>query len=333
MFESQVAGEALAAGPGGFDRAPPGGMGRPSNTSRVIGGDLAYHSALGASQLLGGGLSPGDPADALTKLLARRSRQELYGLLAQVQAFARRDRQAARDLLVANPALCRALFQSQIILGYISNPRGDVAPKGIAPPGTMPGRGFPGGGRRPTTAARRRPRTAAAPRTRAAPRTAAGGGGGYGASSSYGAAPSGYGGYEAAGGRRARTARRSGPRTRRPRAPARRPGRWCPWRRRAPSAYGAGAAPSAYGGGNGYGAGGYEPAAAAPMDPRHRAYGGGAAPAAAPAPSLESTAGMTPEQQQALLQQVLSLTPAQLEQLPPEQKAQVLALQQQMAGR
>ena len=34
-----------------------------------------------------------------------------------------------------------------------------------------------------------------------------------------------------------------------------------------------------------------------------------------------------------LLQQIMQLTPAQIEGLPPEQKAQVLALQQQMVGR
>lgn len=34
----------------------------------------------------------------------------------------------------------------------------------------------------------------------------------------------------------------------------------------------------------------------------------------------------------ALLQQVMSLTPQQIELLPPQQKAQVLALQQQLRG-
>lgn len=40
--------------------------------------------------------------------------------------------------------------------------------------------------------------------------------------------------------------------------------------------------------------------------------------------------GMTSEQQQALLQQVMSLTPEQIELLPPQQKSQVLALQQSL---
>jgi hypothetical protein len=38
------------------------------------------------------------------------------------------------------------------------------------------------------------------------------------------------------------------------------------------------------------------------------------------------------EQQQALLAQVMNLTPEQIELLPAQQRAQVLALQQQMKG-
>jgi hypothetical protein len=59
-------------------------------------------------------------------------------------------------------------------------------------------------------------------------------------------------------------------------------------------------------------------AIAAQMQPSQAAT---AAPASVPGMSAE---------QQALLQQVMSLTPEQIELLPPQQKAQVLALQQQL---
>lgn len=81
-----------------------------------------------------------------------------------------------------------------------------------------------------------------------------------------------------------------------------------------------------------------------PMDPRKAAM-----PVPAPPPPMTSAPrpmvsmshapptggpavvpGMTSEQQQALLQQVMSLTPQQIDLLPPQQKSQVLALQQSL---
>lgn len=83
----------------------------------------------------------------------------------------------------------------------------------------------------------------------------------------------------------------------------------------------------------------------APMDPRKVA----AMPVPVPPPPMTSAPrpmvsmshapppgapavvpGMTSEQQQALLQQVMSLTPEQIDLLPPQQKSQVLALQQSL---
>ncbi|KAL6786048.1 hypothetical protein ACKKBG_A01185 [Auxenochlorella protothecoides x Auxenochlorella symbiontica] len=393
-FEARGGGFPSRGGPAGFGGAappsaaggPPGGgfpgASRAPNASRVVGGDLAYHSALGAAQLLGGSGTPGQTADALTKLLARRSRSELYALLAAVQELAGADRTAARDLLASNPALAKALFQSQVILGYVSNPRGDVAPKGIAPPGTMPGRGFAGAAHDappaqyrhadPTPAVQYQGGTGggyAAPSGGYAQGTVPAGlappAAGYGAQSTgYGAQSAGYGtqstGYGAQStGYGAQSAGYGAQSTGYGAQPA--------GYGAAPTSYGdghegayapmapAGLAPAhgagaAYGGGNGYhaGAGQYPPhadaASAVPADPRQRAgfapgmtepqqgYGGAPAHNAGPAAGLSAAAGMTPDQQQVLLEQVLSLTPAQLDQLPPDQKAQVLALQQQMRG-
>jgi hypothetical protein len=99
--------------------APPrfddrGGPGRRPMRDRVVGGDLAYHASHGVAALLDAPLPPGAPADALTHLLARRSRAELYDYLAQVQGLLQRTPGQARQLLLDNPQLTKALFQMQV---------------------------------------------------------------------------------------------------------------------------------------------------------------------------------------------------------------------------
>lgn len=90
------------AGPTDFDdRGPPsrfdgprggGGPGaRGPMRDRVVGGDLAYHASHGVAALLDAPLPPGAPADAVTHLLARRSRAELYDYLAQMQGLLARN--------------------------------------------------------------------------------------------------------------------------------------------------------------------------------------------------------------------------------------------------
>ncbi|KDD74392.1 hypothetical protein H632_c1346p0, partial [Helicosporidium sp. ATCC 50920] len=133
--------------PGSFDdRGGPGagvrgGSQAMANRSRVVGGDLAFHSALGVSSLLGQDPSAPPRADALTQLLARKTRSELYVVLAQMQSLLLQNPQQARGILLQNPVLARCLLQIQVILGYVGNPLGDVAPKGCAPSNTMPGSG------------------------------------------------------------------------------------------------------------------------------------------------------------------------------------------------
>lgn len=81
---------------------------------RVVGGDLAYHASHGVAALLDAPLAPGSPADAVTHLLARRSRAELYDYLAQMQGLLQRNPVQARQILVDNPQLSKALFQMQV---------------------------------------------------------------------------------------------------------------------------------------------------------------------------------------------------------------------------
>ena len=84
----------------------------------------------------------GGSADALTVLLARKTRSELYEYLVQMQSLLHQNPQQARQVLLDNPQLARALFHMEIILGMVSNPLGDIAPKGVAPPGILPPKHF-----------------------------------------------------------------------------------------------------------------------------------------------------------------------------------------------
>jgi Hinge domain of cleavage stimulation factor subunit 2/RNA recognition motif. (a.k.a. RRM, RBD, or RNP domain) len=111
---------------------------RAASRTKLVGADLAYHSSQGMSVLLGQDPNPNAPADQLTKMLARKTRSELYEYLAQMQSLLQQNPQQARRMLVDNPQLARALFHMEIILGMVSNPMGDIAPKGVAPPGLLP---------------------------------------------------------------------------------------------------------------------------------------------------------------------------------------------------
>ena len=102
-----------------------------SQRDRIVGGDLAYHSSLGVATLLGAPIPLGAPADQITSVLARKTRNELYELLNQMKGLMQANPTQARQLLADNPSLTKALFQAQVILGMVGNPLGDVAPKGV----------------------------------------------------------------------------------------------------------------------------------------------------------------------------------------------------------
>lgn len=110
----------------------------PMTRNKVVGADLAYHSSQGMAVLLGQAADANVPADQLTMILSRKTRSELYEYLSQMQAMLRQNPEQARQTLVENPQLTRALFLMEIILGMVNNPLGDIAPKGIAHPGMLP---------------------------------------------------------------------------------------------------------------------------------------------------------------------------------------------------
>ena len=287
---------------------PPDGSFRPrrgGTRNKIIGADLAYHSSQGMAALLGQKYQPGDPADALTQLLARKTRSELYEYLSQMQTLMHHDPQQARQILLDHPSLTKALFQMEIILGMVNNPLGDIAPKGVAPPGILPPKHF-----EPTYGY-------AEPPSRYGMTAPPPGVGGTGQAPSYYSAPvqSEHMQYQ--------SQESSFPA---PIATHQQP----PDPRLASSAVPADprmqAAPPV------------RPMISAPRPMVSVAAGGAGAttgavsPAQQPAPIQMHSASIPAisAEQQALLQQVMSLTPEQIELLPPEQKAQVVALQQQL---
>lgn len=270
-------------------QGPPEGYrpGRSGVRNKTIGADLAYHSSLGMDSLIGKNSQVGEPADQLTLLLARKTRSELYEYLAQMQYLLHQNPQQAKQILLEHPLLTRALFQMEIILGMVNNPLGDIAPKGIAPPGALPQKTFDG------------------------PH-------GYGeAQTQYGSVPS------SVGGPQTYYSHSMQPETQQylqqdsiPHAPI------------------ASVSPPS----DPRLASGIAPVPAAPMTSAPRpmvsltAATTQVAPVQQPTPAPVQSAtlqGISAEQQ-ALLQQVISLTPEQIEMLPAEQKAQVIALQKQL---
>ena len=65
-------------------------------------------------------LGPGQ--DQITDALSKMPRAALYDIMAQMKGLIQQNQQQARQILVTNPSLTRALFQAQILLGMLKNP-------------------------------------------------------------------------------------------------------------------------------------------------------------------------------------------------------------------
>ncbi|XP_020089557.1 vegetative cell wall protein gp1 isoform X2 [Ananas comosus] len=63
------------------------------------------------------------PGDGLTSHIAGMSKSQLFDIMCQMKALIDQDREQARKILVDNPALTRALFQAQIMLGMVKPPQ------------------------------------------------------------------------------------------------------------------------------------------------------------------------------------------------------------------
>ncbi|XP_011622581.1 cleavage stimulating factor 64 isoform X2 [Amborella trichopoda] len=59
----------------------------------------------------------------MTSHLAGMSKSQLYDIMSQMKALIEQNQQQARQILVANPPLTKALFQAQIMLGMVQPPQ------------------------------------------------------------------------------------------------------------------------------------------------------------------------------------------------------------------
>ena len=113
--------EGTKGGPEGSGSARPGGRGQ-GQAGQVVGMEAATAAAVAIG---------GQPGDEVASVLGNMSKQELWDVLEQTKALVQQNPKQARSLLIANPALTKAIFQAQIILGIIKT-------QGIAPAGPPP---------------------------------------------------------------------------------------------------------------------------------------------------------------------------------------------------
>ena len=77
---------------------------------------------------LGAGNPMGSQPDQLTHMLSGMSHQQLYDVLNQMKTLIQHNPQQARQILIQNPQLTKALFQAQLLLGMIQNPNEATVP-------------------------------------------------------------------------------------------------------------------------------------------------------------------------------------------------------------
>ncbi|XP_065860722.1 cleavage stimulating factor 64 [Euphorbia lathyris] len=61
--------------------------------------------------------------DGLTENLAGMTKNQLYDIMSQMRTLIEQNKQQARDILIQNPPLTKALFQAQIMLGMVQPPQ------------------------------------------------------------------------------------------------------------------------------------------------------------------------------------------------------------------
>ncbi|XP_009614575.1 cleavage stimulating factor 64-like isoform X1 [Nicotiana tomentosiformis] len=73
-------------------------------------------------------------ADGLSAKMAGMSKNQLYDIMFQMKTLVEQNQQQARQILIQNPSLTRALFQAQIMLGMVQPPQAIPA---IQPTGAL----------------------------------------------------------------------------------------------------------------------------------------------------------------------------------------------------
>ncbi|KAG2489320.1 hypothetical protein HYH03_012152 [Edaphochlamys debaryana] len=109
---------------GGDGRGPRGtsehnlAPGLPPGT-RPIGRETAATAATQANALLGNAPYTGPSQDKINTVIAGMTPMQLFEILSQMRGLCQQNQAAARSILVANPQLTKALFQAQVLLGMV----------------------------------------------------------------------------------------------------------------------------------------------------------------------------------------------------------------------
>ncbi|KXZ49489.1 hypothetical protein GPECTOR_21g715 [Gonium pectorale] len=133
MLRVDFADEHSADTRGKRDKEPRGGPraaeqsvvpGPPPGT-RPIGREAASAAASAMNGLLGNAAFTGPSQDKISTVIAGMTPMQLFEILSQMRTLCQQNHAAARSILVSNPQLTKALFQAQVLLGMV---------KGSAPP-------------------------------------------------------------------------------------------------------------------------------------------------------------------------------------------------------
>ncbi|XP_051125404.1 cleavage stimulating factor 64 [Andrographis paniculata] len=88
--------------------------------STVMAGALGSAQISSASNQIGMNSHSLPGSDPLTRYLAKMSRNQLTEVLSELKAMATQNKEQARQLLLSRPNLSKALFQAQVMLGLVS---------------------------------------------------------------------------------------------------------------------------------------------------------------------------------------------------------------------
>ncbi|MCO5595854.1 hypothetical protein L7F22_049905 [Adiantum nelumboides] len=118
---------------------------QPVGLHAAVSAAAVMASLLGAPQVSAGNISqlgvarPPPGIDALTILLAGMSKYQLFDVLNHMKNFIQQNQQQARQVLMSNSQLVKALFQAQIILGSVPQvPLQNFQPQGLQQGSIMP---------------------------------------------------------------------------------------------------------------------------------------------------------------------------------------------------
>ena len=101
--------------------------------AQMVSAAEAAQAAQGMAAAVGStNLGPGQ--DQITDALSKMPRAALFDIMAQMKGLIQQNQQQARQILVTNPSLTRALFQAQILLGMLKNPLSSDAVPQQGPP-------------------------------------------------------------------------------------------------------------------------------------------------------------------------------------------------------